>query len=67
MTVAGTLNPLGVAIKIIISRKGFDSKYGSCSNPIIDGQPIAPSFLLIKTSQKVFLDHFNLATYIYTP
>lgn len=28
-------------MKIIISRKGFDSKYGGCPSPIINGQPIS--------------------------
>ncbi len=28
-------------MKIIISRKGFDSKYGGCPSPIIDNRPIS--------------------------
>lgn len=28
-------------MKIIITRKGGDSKYGGCSSPIIKGQPIS--------------------------
>jgi hypothetical protein len=36
-----TVKPTRVTVKIIFSRKGFDSTAGGCPSPIIDGQPVS--------------------------
>ncbi len=47
-------------MKIIISRKGFDSKYGGCPSPIIGNRPISlpipigPSFQTYETVEFLY-------------